>query len=217
MGQTAAIWSCREDVVAIVVGQCTMIRPIFTRRFWTSGTASRAGYDSKYVSHELSDRSASQPHSMAHRMGFRKVKDPYGMSVLETNVNESEEKIIKTQSRLQGEQHWRTPKRAACQLAPSKRTPFMSHRKSTSRPSTATKHSHRTGALSKLRLLRIRTTRGKTLQQQPSSRANRSARRWHLSRGIVGFRSWKFLSCDMVFGKTTSGLRLRMPLCHITL
>jgi hypothetical protein len=31
---------------------------------------------------------------MAHRMGFRKVKDPYGMSVLETNVNESEEKII---------------------------------------------------------------------------------------------------------------------------
>ena len=31
---------------------------------------------------------------MAHRMGFRKVQDPYGMSVLETNVNESEEKII---------------------------------------------------------------------------------------------------------------------------
>ena len=28
-------------------------------------------------------------------MGFRKVKDPYGMSVLETKANESEEKIIK--------------------------------------------------------------------------------------------------------------------------
>lgn len=27
-------------------------------------------------------------------MGFRKVKDPYGMSVLETKANESEEKMI---------------------------------------------------------------------------------------------------------------------------
>ncbi|KAF9728338.1 hypothetical protein PMIN04_007725 [Paraphaeosphaeria minitans] len=94
-GQTAAIWSCREDVVAIVVGQATMIRPVLTRRFWTNGTASSTGYNSnKYVSHELSDRNASQSQSMAHRMGFRKVKDPYGMSVLKTKANESEEEII---------------------------------------------------------------------------------------------------------------------------
>lgn len=73
-----------------------MIRPVFTRRFWTNGTASSTGYDSnKYVSHELSDRNASQSQSTSYRLGFRKVKDPYGMSVLETKANESEEKIIK--------------------------------------------------------------------------------------------------------------------------
>ncbi|PVH98960.1 hypothetical protein DM02DRAFT_680576 [Periconia macrospinosa] len=93
-GETAAIWSCREDVVAIVVGQATMIRPVFTRRFWTNGTTSSTGYNTnnKYASYELSDRNASQ--STSHRMGFHKVKDPYGMSVLETKANESEEKII---------------------------------------------------------------------------------------------------------------------------
>jgi hypothetical protein len=36
-GATAAIWSCREDVVAIVVGQAVFIRPLFTRCFWTRG------------------------------------------------------------------------------------------------------------------------------------------------------------------------------------
>ncbi|GME64761.1 hypothetical protein AG0111_0g985 [Neofusicoccum parvum] len=33
-GATAAIWSCREDAVAVFVGQATMIRPAFTREFW---------------------------------------------------------------------------------------------------------------------------------------------------------------------------------------
>lgn len=76
-----------------------MIRPVFTRRFWTNGTTSTAGYDSrKYASHELSDRSAPQSQSTSYRLGFRKVKDPYGMSVLETKANESEEKIIKKDS-----------------------------------------------------------------------------------------------------------------------
>ncbi|KAL2291758.1 hypothetical protein FJTKL_11955 [Diaporthe vaccinii] len=34
-GGTAAIWSCREDFVAICVSQVPILRPIFTRRFWT--------------------------------------------------------------------------------------------------------------------------------------------------------------------------------------
>ncbi|KAK5651877.1 hypothetical protein OQA88_11536 [Cercophora sp. LCS_1] len=34
-GPTAAIWSCREDIVAIIVGQAILIRPIFTRNFWS--------------------------------------------------------------------------------------------------------------------------------------------------------------------------------------
>ncbi|KAK0732291.1 hypothetical protein B0H67DRAFT_477717 [Lasiosphaeris hirsuta] len=33
-GPTAAIWSCREDFVAIVVGQAILLRPVFTRGFW---------------------------------------------------------------------------------------------------------------------------------------------------------------------------------------
>lgn len=72
-----------------------MIRPVFTKKFWTGGVDSSTGYNSgKYASHELSDRNPSQLQSAAYRMGFRKVKDPYGMSVLETKANESEEKII---------------------------------------------------------------------------------------------------------------------------
>lgn len=34
-GGTAAIWSCREDFVAICVGQAPILRPLLTRRFWT--------------------------------------------------------------------------------------------------------------------------------------------------------------------------------------
>ncbi|KAJ0122576.1 hypothetical protein J7T55_003090 [Diaporthe amygdali] len=34
-GGTAAIWSCREDFVAICVGQAPILRPILTKRFWT--------------------------------------------------------------------------------------------------------------------------------------------------------------------------------------
>ena len=93
-GQAAAIWSCREDVIAILVGQATMIRPIFTKRFWNmtgKGSQSSNSYPSKpgqnSNGHELSD------HSRRGRMGFRKPKDPYDVSVLETK-NESEERIV---------------------------------------------------------------------------------------------------------------------------
>ena len=94
-GQTAAIWSCREDVIAILVGQATMIRPLFTKRFWgmtnSSGSSSR-GYWKKDSgkSHELSDN-VSKPSRLGMR--DRKPKDPYNVSVLETR-NESEERIV---------------------------------------------------------------------------------------------------------------------------
>lgn len=95
-GETAAIWSCREDVVAIIVGQATMIRPLFTRRFWNKEPLSSYGYPSNkrsdgYESHELSNQSDQ---NMATRLGLRKVKDPYNVSVLHTKANESEEEII---------------------------------------------------------------------------------------------------------------------------
>ncbi|KAJ4420976.1 hypothetical protein N0V82_004018 [Gnomoniopsis sp. IMI 355080] len=34
-GAAAAIWSCREDFVAILVGQAPMLRPALSRHFWT--------------------------------------------------------------------------------------------------------------------------------------------------------------------------------------
>ncbi|PSN73633.1 hypothetical protein BS50DRAFT_191908 [Corynespora cassiicola Philippines] len=96
-GETAAIWSCREDVVAVIIGQATMIRPLFTRRFWGKDPMGSSGYSSNnklsdgHESHELSNRSGSHGTS---RLGFRKAKDQYDVSVLRTEVNESEEKII---------------------------------------------------------------------------------------------------------------------------
>lgn len=88
-GQTAAIWSCREDFVAIVISQATMIRPILTRQFWVQ-SSSRYSSDKHaygYESHELSGRSAA-------KFGFRAVKDPYNVSALQTGGSESEERII---------------------------------------------------------------------------------------------------------------------------
>ncbi|CAN8100960.1 unnamed protein product [Discula destructiva] len=34
-GATAAIWSCREDFVAICIGQAPILRPAFSKGFWT--------------------------------------------------------------------------------------------------------------------------------------------------------------------------------------
>ncbi|KAF2126432.1 hypothetical protein P153DRAFT_346150 [Dothidotthia symphoricarpi CBS 119687] len=94
-GETAAIWSCREDIVAITIGQATMIRPIFTRRFWTNKPGHSSGYSSNkpshpYESHELSHQS----NSLASRLGLSKTKDTYGVSILRTKGNDSDEDIM---------------------------------------------------------------------------------------------------------------------------
>jgi hypothetical protein len=96
-GETAAIWSCREDVVAIIIGQATMVRPLFTRRFWSDDPTGSSSYSSNkksdgYESHELSR--GSLPAAKASRLGFRPVKDPYNISALRSHGNESQEDII---------------------------------------------------------------------------------------------------------------------------
>ena len=73
-----------------------MIRPLFTRRFWTNDPQDTSRNSSKkrsngYESHELSHQTTSNTPS---RLGFRKVRDIYNVSVLQTNNNESEEKIM---------------------------------------------------------------------------------------------------------------------------
>jgi hypothetical protein len=97
-GETAAIWSCREDVVAVIIGQATMVRPLFTRRFWSNDLySSSSGYSSNkrsdgVESHELSGKARND--SKGSRLGFRTPKDPYNVSVLQTQTNESEERIM---------------------------------------------------------------------------------------------------------------------------
>ncbi|KAF2185111.1 hypothetical protein K469DRAFT_577655 [Zopfia rhizophila CBS 207.26] len=98
-GETAAIWSCREDVVAVIIGQATMIRPLFTSRFWgkdplNSGYSSNKRSYGNSESHELSNRSKM---GGASRLGFGKMKDPYSISVLDTRQNESEEMIVENE------------------------------------------------------------------------------------------------------------------------
>ncbi|KAL6705191.1 hypothetical protein ACN47E_007296 [Coniothyrium glycines] len=95
-GETAAIWSCREAVVAVIVGQATMIRPLFTQRLWSNNSIF-----SDYLSNKRSDRrdshelsSRKQSDVRPKKLGFRPVKDPYNTSVLQTQRNESEEEII---------------------------------------------------------------------------------------------------------------------------
>lgn len=62
-GPTAAIWSCREDVVAIVVGQAILLRPLFTRGFWGRGEGGKSG-------------------SVTEETGSgRRVKDPFSVTV----------------------------------------------------------------------------------------------------------------------------------------
>ncbi|ORX97614.1 hypothetical protein BCR34DRAFT_577811 [Clohesyomyces aquaticus] len=85
-GQTAAIWSCREDIVAIVVAQATMMRPLFNARFWSKNTLTSQGSNSVSEVHEMSNQSASK----GSRFVVRKKKEPYSTSVLDTKTNESE-------------------------------------------------------------------------------------------------------------------------------
>lgn len=73
-----------------------MVRPMFTRRFWSADPMSSYSYESNKPSsgsHELS--TGSNIKSKAERLGFRQVKDPYNVSVLRTvEGHGSEEEII---------------------------------------------------------------------------------------------------------------------------
>jgi len=86
-GPTAAIWSCREDAVAILVGQAIMIKPLFTKTFWSKDFASgkttpsskRAYYNGGPPSTERSGR-----------RGFGKPKDPFSLTAALATVQSNE-------------------------------------------------------------------------------------------------------------------------------
>ncbi|EKG16831.1 hypothetical protein MPH_05934 [Macrophomina phaseolina MS6] len=96
-GKTAAIWSCREDLVAILVGQAPMLRPLFTRKFWAEGygpnsthfSSSPGGgrHKSTGMSYELSANNNKRSY---------KKKDPYSTTAVLATMQDSDstEKII---------------------------------------------------------------------------------------------------------------------------
>ncbi|OJD34058.1 uncharacterized protein BKCO1_2500010 [Diplodia corticola] len=97
----SAMWSIREDFVAVFVGQAPMVRPIFSRGFWTGGDRNDSyGKGSKAKS--FGNRSAgieldSNPdHSRHSRKGSSagfggKKKDPYSVTQI---MSESQEEIV---------------------------------------------------------------------------------------------------------------------------
>jgi hypothetical protein len=76
-----------------------MVRPLFTRRFWSNDPYSSSSSSSNkrsdgFESHELSGKAGNN--SKGSRSGFRTPKDPYNVSVLQTQTNESEERIMQS-------------------------------------------------------------------------------------------------------------------------
>ncbi|RYC62748.1 hypothetical protein CHU98_g3464 [Xylaria longipes] len=85
-GPVAAIWSCREDLVAILVGQFFMIRPIFRKSFWTrtrgreTDLHSTGSNDGKPYGKNFDSRS---------KWSYRsKHQDPYSVTVALATIND---------------------------------------------------------------------------------------------------------------------------------
>ncbi|KAK0609646.1 hypothetical protein DIS24_g12289 [Lasiodiplodia hormozganensis] len=97
----SAMWSIREDFVAVFVGQAPMLRPIFTRGFWTGetdsyGKGSKAkSYGNRSGNIELDSNPDHSRHSRkgsTAAFGGGKKKDPYSVTQI---MSESQEEIVK--------------------------------------------------------------------------------------------------------------------------
>ncbi|KJZ71688.1 hypothetical protein HIM_08926 [Hirsutella minnesotensis 3608] len=92
-GPTAAIWSCREDFVAILVGQAILIRPLFFKSFWTQNP-SIVGRSFHFTS-----ENSSKPAAAFAMNSRRKLKryDPFSLTAALATVDgydNSQEDII---------------------------------------------------------------------------------------------------------------------------
>jgi hypothetical protein len=65
-----------------------MVRPMFTRRFWSANQMISSAYELK----KPSDGYGS--HDNSKRLGFHQVEDAYNVSVPRTDCHGSEEEII---------------------------------------------------------------------------------------------------------------------------
>ncbi|KAI1739186.1 hypothetical protein F4680DRAFT_449290 [Xylaria scruposa] len=83
-GPVAAIWSCREDIVAILVGQAFLIRPMFSKSFWTKKNRSDAHSQECSKDIEKSDGNSCKK---------SKWKDPFSLTAALATVTEDTEPI----------------------------------------------------------------------------------------------------------------------------
>ncbi|KAF4310075.1 hypothetical protein GTA08_BOTSDO03187 [Botryosphaeria dothidea] len=98
----SAMWSIREDFVAVFVGQAPMVRPIFTRNFWTGengtfGSSKAKSYGNRSGNIELSSDPGHSRKSSGAILGgsaHAKKKDPYSVTQIMMTRNESQENIV---------------------------------------------------------------------------------------------------------------------------
>lgn len=88
---TAAIWSCREDIVAILVGQAILIRPLFTRSFWTRDFASISRARLNPPGDENDSKTANGGGYALSQVRFRTTaRDPFSLSAALASLGGSE-------------------------------------------------------------------------------------------------------------------------------
>jgi len=87
-GPVAAIWSCREDVVAIVVGQAILIRPMFSRSFWSNNrTTINSAHHKNTKGTDDMGSGVEMKSKQSHR---NKVEDPFSLTAALVTVDEGD-------------------------------------------------------------------------------------------------------------------------------
>lgn len=98
----AAMWSNREDLVSIVVGQAPMLTPLFRRSFWVEAAyatdkSSSASNGRRHFGdnngYELNDGVRALVTVGGSSQNRKKARDPY--SITQTERGESQEEILK--------------------------------------------------------------------------------------------------------------------------
>lgn len=95
----AAMWSTREDFVAVVVGQTPMLTPLFRRSFWVkagyatekSATPSKDRRDfGRNKGYELNDGARVVVTIGGSSYNPRKARDPYSITQIEEHGTQEE-------------------------------------------------------------------------------------------------------------------------------
>ncbi|KAK8008782.1 hypothetical protein PG991_011333 [Apiospora marii] len=92
-----ALWSIREDFIAVVVTQAPMVYPLFGRKFWTAAYGSGSGSASKGGSYYKQKDGPGESHELRSGTQSKKAKDPYSLTQLgitQVGGSESQEEMI---------------------------------------------------------------------------------------------------------------------------